>query len=111
MDKLKLIKEHKEQIARLEKELVADRRKKLVNLHKDLGYSSRKDLIDDLSSLRGGGAGVGRAKRVTITPELRSKIESELRAKKGATAVAREVGVSVPTVQNIKKDIGLVQSR
>ena len=110
MDKLDQIKQHKEQIAQLEKELVAERRKKLINLHKDLGYATRQDLIDDLKSIRGGG-GVGRAKRVTITAELRSKIETGLREGKGATEVARDTGVSVPTVQNIKKDIGLVQSR
>lgn len=108
MDKrFKEIEEHRKRIAELESQLEEERRQKLVNLHEELGYENRADLIAALQRLNGG----GRRTRRTVTPELKAQIEAALRRKKPGAAVSREFGVSMPTVQNIKKRLGLVRSK
>lgn len=106
-NKYQEIEKYKKKIADLERQVNEERRQKLVNLHQELGYGSRRELISALQSLPGGKGGKGR--RTVITPELRSQIEAAIREGKTGTAVAREFGVSVPTVQNIKKQRGLVR--
>lgn len=101
------IEKFKQKIADLERQVEDERRQKLVNLHQDLGYANRRELISALQSLSGGKPGKGR--RTVITPELRGQILAAVKSGKAGTAVAREFGVSVPTVQNIKKQGGLVR--
>ncbi|HLS28412.1 MAG TPA: hypothetical protein VK041_07160 [Opitutales bacterium] len=106
--KLQEIEKYREKIADLEREMENERRQKLLDLHEQLGYDSRQDLIEALQKLPGG----RRGRRTVITPELRSKISDALKAgEEAGTAIARRFGVSVATVQNIKKDLGLVQPR
>jgi hypothetical protein len=50
-----------------------------------------------------------RRKRTTITPELRNNIIAEIKSGATGAAVAKKFGVSVPTVQNIKKAAGLIR--
>jgi len=51
----------------------------------------------------------GRRKRTTITPALRNDIIAEIKSGATGAAVAKKFGVSVPTVQNIKKAAGLIR--
>lgn len=51
----------------------------------------------------------GRRKRTTITPELREEIVAAVKGGATSGAVATQFGVSVPTVQNIKKAAGLTR--
>lgn len=53
----------------------------------------------------------GRRKRTTITPELRNDIIAAVKGGATGSAVAKQFGVSVPTVQNIKKAAGLTKSK
>jgi hypothetical protein len=119
-NKLQEIEQYKTKIAELEKELVNERKQKLASLHSDLGYGSRAELIAALQGLeskprRGkGSAGAAkkpRGKRARITPEMRDQIKQALLAGKKGSDVAREFKISVPTVQNIKKEIGLVKAQ
>ncbi len=114
------IEKYKKKIVELERQMEEERRQKLVNLHEQLGYESRDELISALQGLgRGkaaatkakGGKRGKRGKRTVITPELRSQILDAIKSGKSGTAVAKEFGVSVPTVQNIKKQGGLVKKR
>jgi hypothetical protein len=52
-----------------------------------------------------------RRKRTTITPELRNDIIAAVKGGATGSAVAKQFGVSVPTVQNIKKAAGLTKSK
>lgn len=110
MDKQKEIEQYKKKINDLERQVETERRQKLLNLHKELGFASRKDLIAALQSPSAVKAKGKRRKgrRTVITPEMRKQIQTALRGKTPGTVVAREFGISVPTVQNIKKEIGLV---
>jgi uncharacterized protein YaaW (UPF0174 family) len=51
----------------------------------------------------------GRRKRTTITPQLRNDIIAAIKGGATGAAVAKKFGVSVPTVQNIKKAAGLIR--
>lgn len=53
----------------------------------------------------------GRRKRTTITPELRNDIIAAVKGGATGSAVAKQFGVSVPTVQNIKKAAGLTKTK
>jgi len=52
-----------------------------------------------------------RAKRTVITDELRKGIIAALKAGEKGTAVAKNFGISVPSLHNIKKAAGLTKAR
>lgn len=115
---LKELAKAKEKVANLESAITSVRKKQLEKLHADLGFESREDLISALRSIGRGGKGRrGRAaagkkprrKRTTITPELKAKIEAAARAGGKGMAIAKKFGVSLPTVQNIKRAAGLTR--
>ena len=69
-------------------------------------------LIESVYGIHGAKGGKSRrSKRTTITGEIRTRIEKLLRENKTAKAVAEAVGVSVPTVNNHKRLLGLTQPR
>ena len=55
--------------------------------------------------------GKGRRKRAKITPELKAQVKAAVEAGKTGGAIAKELGISLPSVQNIKKEFGLVKKR
>ncbi|MDR0902264.1 MAG: helix-turn-helix domain-containing protein [Opitutaceae bacterium] len=56
-------------------------------------------------------AGKKRGKRARITPELKAQVKASVEAGKTGAVIAKELGISLPSVQNIKKEFGLVKSR
>ncbi len=135
----KRIKELAAQKAKIEQAIAAERDAQLANLHEELGYESRNALIAALSGVGASApakkaagkrgrkkrvaaatpaaakpaaakGGKKRRKRTTITPELRKQIEAAARSGKTGAAVAKEFGVSLPTVQNIKRAAGLTRN-
>lgn len=52
-----------------------------------------------------------RRKRAKITPEVKAQVKAGVEAGKTGSAIAKEAGISLPSVQNIKKELGLVKSR
>lgn len=135
---LKAIEATKAKLASLEKKAAAEQRKRIVNLHKDAGFETREDLIAALQELGGApktkrgrkakkvakkaakkGAKKAvapkgakkRAKRTVITDELRKGIIAALKAGEKGTAVAKNFGISVPSLHNIKKAAGLTKAR
>ena len=121
----------KAKLIELENAIIAERDAQLRNLHEELGYATRDELINALCAVeklapakRGckkraaaaaapasapAAGGKKRRKRTKITAELRKSIEDA--AKSGATgaAIAKQYGVSLPTVQNIKRAAGLTR--
>ncbi len=129
-DTQKQIAATKAKLEALEKKAAAESAKKLTNLHKDLGFATRADLIAALSSLETGGAKRGRkpkaaaeakapaakkaskrAKRARITEELKAKVIEAVNAGGKGAAIAKEFGISIPSLQNIKKAAGLTKAR
>ncbi|MDQ8203330.1 hypothetical protein [Pelagicoccus sp. SDUM812003] len=123
-DTLKQIADAKAKLANLEKKAATEQAKKLRDLHKSLGFDSRAELIAALSELEGGKVKRGRkakapaakgakkrAKRTRITEELKAEVIAAVQAGEKGTDVAKRFGISVPSLQNIKKAAGLTKSR
>lgn len=113
MDTLKQIAAYRNRIATLESKLHAE----LSKLPRKFGFSNVEAFIAELrrasgaSKLRKVGKTGGRKKRAKITDVTRQKVKALVAAKKTSAAIARQLGISVPTVQNIKKALGLVKAR
>ncbi|PTY06957.1 hypothetical protein DB347_10180 [Opitutaceae bacterium EW11] len=112
----------KAKVAELETALEKQRRQQLAGLPKEYGFESVEDFINAVKQASGKGrkgrvakVAVGgkkkRSKRAHITPELKDKVKAAVQAGKTGAAIAKEFGISVPSVQNIKKEFGLVKSR
>jgi DNA invertase Pin-like site-specific DNA recombinase len=111
----------------LEKKAAAEAAKKLTNLHKDLGFATRADLIAALSSLEAAGGksrgpakkagraapkkATKRAKRAKITEELKAKVIEAVKNGGKGSEIAKDFGISIPSLQNIKKAAGLTKPR
>jgi hypothetical protein len=104
-------------IAVLEKKMSAFRAKQLAALPAKHGFDSLASFIKALKGAAGGkrkGAKVGgkkRRKRAVITAATRAEVKKLVGAGKTGAAIAKSVGISLPSVQNIKKALGLVQAR
>ncbi len=117
-DKLQKIKQYQLQMAKLEKE-IAGLNSKLLALPAKHGFKSMNSFIDALRFASGGSSGAasaatkstGRKPRATITPELKQKLKVLVNDGKTGTQIAKALGISLPSVQNIKKELGLVKKR
>jgi hypothetical protein len=120
--KLQQLAAYKAKVEKLEKAVNAERAAVLRRIHVDAGFASRDELIDALRGLGGGGKrgpkpgkvaakSGGRKKRAKITSELRDQIIAAVKGGGTGNAVAKKYGVSLPTVQNIKRDAGLTKKR
>ncbi|MEI6860770.1 MAG: helix-turn-helix domain-containing protein [Verrucomicrobiota bacterium] len=121
-EKIKELAILKEKAAKLEVKVIAERAAELAALPEAYGYDSLKAFIKALKQSAGGKRGrkkgtkgkVGRPKRrkrAKVTPEIKAQVKAAVEAGKSGAAIAKEFGVSVQTVQNIKKAFGLVKSR
>ena len=50
-------------------------------------------------------------KRAIITAAIRARVKKFVQAGKSGSKIAKAVGISLPSVQNIKKALGIVKSR
>lgn len=115
-------------VAELENSLAKAQKQKLAGLPKEYGFDNLADFIKAIKGAgSSGGRGRGRAakpaaaapssskkqrsKRARITPEVKEKVKSAVNAGKTGAEIAKEFGISVPSVQNIKKEFGLVKAR
>ena len=97
---------------------------KLARLPFDFGFSDLKSFIKALKraagakpAKRGRKAKAVKApkakkgKRAKITPEIKEAVKAGVAAGKTGAVIAKELGISLPSVQNIKKEFGLVKAR
>ena len=52
-----------------------------------------------------------RRKRAIITADTKAQVKSLVIAGKTGGEIAKAIGISLPSVQNIKKELGLVKKR
>jgi len=108
-------------VAALEHAIANERLKELATLPAKYGFGDVASFIKALKSAVGSakvGRGVAAAsarptggKRKHITPEARAKVAELLNEGKSGSEVAARVGISLPSVQKIKKELGLVKPR
>lgn len=116
---LKKIEKYKKEIARL-LAVVNKQNRKLLALPAKHGYRSMDEFI---AALKAAGSGAGgktektklsggkTRKRAKITPEIKSKVKELSNGGKTAVEIAKATGISVPSVANIKRELGLVKKR
>ena len=138
-DKLKELEATRAKLASLEQSIQSELHKELADLPGKYGYASADDFIDALRSATGGGrgrgrrpgragrrgrppgaaatsaaksaGGRGRRTRAVITEETRTQVKKMVEGGKTGAEIAKAVGISLPSVQNIKKALGLVKKR
>jgi hypothetical protein len=93
--------------------------KTLAKLHKELAvlrgkYGDKEVMLAIKGSIKGAKIKKldgKRRKRAIITDETRESVKKMNEAGKTNNEISNEIGISVPTVQNIKKELGLVKTR
>ena len=115
----------KAKMAALEKSIAKGLGKELATLHKKFGFASLAEFIKALKVSAGSGPRrkgrrgrpakatdkVKRRKRAVITDETRASVKKLVEAGKTGSQIAKSLGISLPSVQNIKKALGLVKAR
>ena len=118
-NKLQKLREYQRQMAKLEKEL-ARYNHKLLALPAKHGFKSMAAFIDALRAASGAGGKApkaaavkssGRKPRAKITPEMKQKVKAMVGDGKTGGQIAKALNISLPSVQNIKKELGLVKKR
>jgi DNA-binding NarL/FixJ family response regulator len=124
-DAVKELQAAKAKVAALEQSLAKELKQKLANLPSEYGFDSLPAFIKALKDVSGAprpgrkpgkvagtpGKPAKRSKRARLTPELKNEVKAAVAAGKTGAAIAKEFGISVPSVQNIKKEFGLVKKR
>ncbi len=111
---LKKLEQYQKEVARMQA-MLAKQDRKLAALPAKHGYSTMDDFIAALK--RSGGSQPAkkspapRRKRTPITPEIRQRVKGLVGQDKTVAEIAQAIGISAPSVQNIKKALGLVKHR
>jgi hypothetical protein len=114
----------KAKIVALEKSIAKRLRRELSTLHEKYGFGSLSEFISALegtggnSRRKGSRAGAAKSagkskrhKRSVITEETRANVKKLVESGKTGSQIAKSLGISLPSVQNIKKALGLVKAR
>lgn len=119
--KLKELEATRAKLASLERAVREELNKELAALPAKYGFASADDFLDAFRLATGArgrrgrpagqGSGKPRRHRAVITDETRAQVKKLVEAGKTGSAIASQLGISLPSVQNIKKALGLVKKR
>jgi len=131
-DKMKQLEAAKVRLAELQQAVAQQLRHELATLPGKYGFESAEEFIAALTEATSGKGGKakgrgkaakasaaggaakksgGRRKRAIITDATRGEVKKLTEAGKTGSEIAKAVGISLPSVQNIKKALGLVKAR
>jgi hypothetical protein len=126
-DKIKELEALKQRAAALEAAVAGERHRALALLPRQYGFDNAQAFADAILAASGvrrrggrrgrppgsgaGGSGKKRRRRAVITDETRAQVKKLTQAGKTGAEIAKTVGISLPSVQNVKKALGLVHSR
>lgn len=124
-DKLSELAELKAKVAALEQQIAAEQRAELAGLPAQYGFSTVAEFISAVRAASGKrrgrkpgkakatkttpATGGGKRRRAKITDETRAEVKKLVAAEKTGVEIAAALGISLPSVQNIKKALGLVK--
>lgn len=137
IDQIAELEKAKAKLAQAEAKLSADRVAALAKLPADYGYADLNSFIKALKDAaakagkskgkRGKAAAkaakaakapkavkapkAGKGKRAKITDEVKAQVKALAESGKTGLEIAKALGISQPSVQNIKKALGLVKAR
>jgi hypothetical protein len=116
-NKLRQLEKYKRKLAALERE-VRQEQDQLRTLPRKLGFKSVEGLIAALRSATGRGAASApkaaapqKRRYAKIPAEVKGKVKALVTAMKTSAQIARQLGISLPSVSNIRKELGLVKKR
>ena len=120
--KIKQLNEFQSKVDALKKAIASQLKSDLSSLHRKYGFETPLALIKAIKAAAGGKrpgraakaastGGKKKRKRAKITPEMKQKLKGMVDAGKTGTVIAKALGISLPSVQNIKKELGLVKAR
>lgn len=113
----------KAKIVALEKSIAKRLKRELASLHKTYGYGSLNEFVKALKAASGANgkirrfkpsksvAKAKRRKRAIINDDTRAGVKKLVEAGKTGSQIAKALSISLPSVQNIKKALGLVKPR
>jgi hypothetical protein len=116
-EKIKKLADYQGKVAELQKQIARERTKALAHLHEKYGFASARELIKAIRAAAGsagkrrGRKAVRHRRHARITPEMKDKIKGAIQAGRTGARIARDFGISLPSVYNIKKAFGLVKAR
>jgi DNA invertase Pin-like site-specific DNA recombinase len=128
-EKIKQLQALQAKAKELQDTIESERTQELSSLPERYGYESLAGFIKAVKaaagSKRGRGRKAGKARaakpaaksgskkrtRAKITAETKAQVKSSVEAGKTGAQIAKELGISLPSVQNIKKELGLVKAR
>lgn len=123
-DKLKELDAARAKLASLEQSIADELNKELAALPAKYGFATASAFLAAVRAATGGrvarrGKAKGKAakgkgkrrSRAVITDETRAQVKKLVDAGKTGSQIASELGISLPSVQNIKKALGLVKKR
>ena len=129
IDQIAELTKAKAKIAQAEAKLAADRVAALAKLPSEYGYSDLNEFINAIKAAAGKGikskakavkapkaskdstAKTAKGKRAKITNEIKAQVKALAEAGKTGQEIAQALSISAPSVQNIKKELGLVKTR
>lgn len=118
-DTLKKLEEARAKVSALEANLASERSKELAALPARYGFDSVAGFVAAVRDAAGGGRGAGRPaksgngkrRRAVITSETKAQVKTLVEGGKTGAEIAKTLQISLPSVQNIKKELGLVNAR
>ena len=121
LQKIKELARIEAEVLKLEAQVSLERIAELASLHESYGYDDLKSFIAALKaagtkSKPGRKPKVARVKRskrtrAKITDAIRAEVKASLEQGLSVSTVAKTAGISVASVNNIKKQLGLVKVR
>lgn len=120
-DHIKELEAARAKVAALEAQIASERSKELSALPARYGFKSAEAFIaavrEASDKRRGRKPGTKaspsagkRRRRAKITDETRAQVKKLVGEKKTGNEIAKALGISLPSVQNIKKALGLVRN-
>jgi hypothetical protein len=122
-NQIKQLEATKAKIVSLEKSIAKRLHRELASLHAKYGFDSLAEFTKALKEASGlGGKGrkgrpakagskAKRRRRAVITDDTRASVKKLVETGKTGSQIAKSLGISLPSVQNIKKAQGLVKAR
>ncbi len=130
-DKIKELEAARAKLATLEQSIADELNNELAGLPAKFGFESVGEFVRAVNAAAGGSRGRGRRRgrppgkakgpakktgrgrrtRAVITDETRAQVKKMVDAGKTGAEIAENLKISIPSVQNIKKALGLVKER
>lgn len=108
-DKVKELKELEGRASQLKTAIEQERTKELASLPAQYGYANADEFI--LAVRRIAPPTNGKRRRISITPEMKSRVRELVKERHTGHEIAEILHISTPSVHNIKKELGLVKER